>query len=69
MPFRTGSPGRERRQDPASLLLDERRQFQTQARSIADNARRMMMSDDLNSVVRHRFAVTVMKLKTGTLPR
>ena len=54
-------PRRKRRHDPAAILLDESRQFQTQTGSIAQICSRMIMANDLDHGDRRYRAMAVME--------
>jgi hypothetical protein len=49
--------------------LHERRQLQSQARTIAHRANRMMMSTDLNAIGQLDRAIAVVKIETIAPPR
>ena len=67
-PFHPTSPRRKGRKNPAPALLDERRAFQTQARTIADCCGRMMMANNPDALSLFKIAMAVLENKIWRLP-
>src|SRR5207247_2235613 len=67
-PNYTAGPRRKRRQNPATLLLNEGREFQTQPRAISDARRRVMVPDDLNVFAFLCFAIPMQENEFRRLP-